>query len=108
MIVVRTDLAPEVDAFSVVSHLFSVLNVFSVWITVITLFRSNGHCTRLSAARVPKDVPSESDAPGQWHGESGDVRPPDIPQLFHGVGCLAWSRSENGVPGNEFLLSVDS
>ena len=37
-----------------------------------------------------------------------DSRPPDLPQLFHGVGCLAWSRSANGVPGNEFLLSVDS
>ena len=28
-----------------------------------------------------------------------DVKPPDLPQLFHCVGCLAWSRSENGVPG---------
>ena len=37
-----------------------------------------------------------------------DARPPDIPQLFHCVGCMAWSRSENGVPGNEFLMSADS
>ena len=28
-----------------------------------------------------------------------------MPQLFQGVGCLAWSRSANGVPGNEFLMS---